>query len=136
MTTEHEMISIQILEPKHVKNPRNAFVVTCVAVVGDGDAYNDIRLIPIYRTEGYEIQIAELVQLFDAMKNFQWTSENSYSNLADFDKWFPSEDHADNGWSGGNPFLDDGFVAVLDSYEIIYCDEDGVEHEVSIAGRE
>jgi hypothetical protein len=129
------MISIQILAPTHVTNPKDAFVVTCGAMMGDGDEFHDIRLAPIYRSKGYDSQLEELIDLLDAMKNFQWQDENSYSDLENFAKWFPRESDAVNGWSGGNPFLDDGFIATLDNYEIAYYDLDGIEHAVSIDKR-
>lgn len=129
------MIAIQILEPKHASNPKDVFVAKCVTVIGDGDEYSDVRAAPIYPTPGYESQLEELIDLLDDMKNFRWTDDNSYSDLANFDKWFPGESHASNGWTGGNPFLDDGFISTLDSYEITYYDHDGIEHAVAIDKR-
>lgn len=125
-------MEIQILEPKHVSNPRDAFVVTCQAMVGDGDDYYPVKLAPIYGTPGYESQLGELIALLQAMTDFQWEDTNSYSELEGFSKWFPFENHANDGWDGGNPFIDKGFIATLNSYEIIYCDNDGVEHGVSV----
>lgn len=123
------MISIQILEPKHMNNPKDAFVATCVAMFGDGDEYKDIRLAPIHRVAGYESQLEELIQLLDAMENFAWIDDREYTDLPDFAKWFLN---ADNGLSGWNPFLDDGFIATLHRYEISYYDEDGIEHATSV----
>jgi hypothetical protein len=125
------MISIQILEPKHVKNPRNAFVVTGVAMFGDGDEYHDFRLAPIYRVAGYESQLEELVTLLDAMNNFAWVDDREYSDLANYAKWFPAEVNYDTGWYG-DPFLDGVFIGTLSSYAITYYDNDGIEHAVSI----
>jgi hypothetical protein len=123
------MIELQILEPKHISNPKDVFVAHCVAVFGDGDDYKDIRLVPIQRTPGYEAQLEELVNLLDAMMNFAWVDDREYTDLPDFAKWFLN---TDNGMDGSNPFLDDVFVATLDSYEITYYDRDGIEHAVSI----
>lgn len=123
------MISIQILEPKHTSNPRDAFVATCVAMFGDGDDYKDIRLAPIHRTTGHESQLEELVQLLEAMENFAWIDDREYTDLPDFAKWFLNDD---NGLSGWNPFLDDGFIATLRRYEISYYDAEGIEHSVSV----
>jgi hypothetical protein len=120
-------MKINILQPKHLRNPRDAFVATFVSVVGDGDEFHKFSLAPIYRTSGYENQIEELVRLLDAMDEFQWTDTNSYSDLEHFNKWFQD---ADNGEA--DPFLRDGFIATLDSYEITYYDEDGIEHAVAI----
>lgn len=127
------MISINILEPKHLDNVRDAFVATGVVMFGDGDDYKDFRLSPIYRAEGYESQIAELVALLDAMENFAWVDDREYSDLANYSKWFPAEPDYANGWKGGNPFLDEGdFIGTLWNYAIAYYDNDGVEHRVSV----
>jgi hypothetical protein len=128
------MISIKILEPKHTNNPKDVFVATCVAMFGDADEFKDIRLAPIHRTEGYESQIGELVELLDAMENFAWVDDREYSDLANYAKWFPTEANYDIGWYGGNPFLDEnGFIATLRRYEISYYDQEGIEHNVTIA---
>lgn len=123
------MISIQILEPKHTKNPKDVFVAKCVAMFGDADEFKDFRLAPIQRTPGHEAQLEELIQLLDAMED----DYREYSDLANFAKWFPTEANYDIGWYGGNPFLDEnGFIATLRRYEISYYDKDGVEHSTSI----
>jgi hypothetical protein len=96
---------------------------------GDGDDYKDIRLAPIHRTTGHESQLEELVQLLEAMENFAWIDDREYTDLPDFAKWFLNDD---NGLSGWNPFLDDGFIATLRRYEISYYDAEGIEHSVSV----
>lgn len=126
------MIAIQILEPKHTNNPRDAFVATCVAMFDGEDDYRYVRLAPIYRTAGYESQLEELVQLLDAMENFAWVDDREYTDLPDFAKWFPAEANYETGWSGGNPFLDGVFIGSLYRYEISYYDEDGIEHATSV----
>jgi hypothetical protein len=130
------MISIQILEPKHKSNPRDAFVATGEVMFGDGDDYKDFRLAPIYRTAGYESQIEELVVLLDAMENFAWIDDREYSDLANYSKWFPAEADYANGWHGGNPFLDDVFIGTLWRYAITYYDSEGIEHTVSITAQD
>lgn len=125
------MISINILEPTHTSNPRDAFVAMCVAMYDGPDEYRETRLAPIYRTAGYESQIEELVVLLDAMDDFAWIDDREYSDLANYAKWFPDEVNYDTGWYG-NPFLDGVFIGTLSSYAITYYDADGIEHAVSI----
>lgn len=128
------MISIKILEPKHTSNPRDVFVATCVAMFGDADEFKDIRLAPIHRTSDYEAQLEELVELLDAMENFAWVDDREYSDLANYAKWFPTEENYDIGWYGGNPFIDEnGSIATLHRYKFSYYDQEGIEHNVSIA---
>lgn len=121
------MISIQILEPKHSSNPRNAFIAICEAMVGDGDEFHTLRLTPIHKTPGHEHDLEELVTLLEAMEHFRWTNTNSYAELDNYDKWFPRELN-----DGDDPFEYDGFLATLHSFEISYYDKDGVEHSASI----
>lgn len=125
------MISIQILEPKHTNNPRDAFVATGVVMFGDGDDYKDFHLAPIHLVDGYESQLEELVTLLDAMEDFAWIDDREYSDLANYAKWFPAEVNYDIGWYG-NPFLDGVFIGTMSSYAITYYDHEGIEHAVSI----
>lgn len=121
------MISIQILEPKHVSNPKNAFIATCEAMVGDGDEFYTLKLALIHKTSGYENELEELVTLLQAMDTFRWKDDASYADLENYDKWFPSELN-----DGYDAFEHNGFIATLYSFEITYYDNDGVEHSVSI----
>lgn len=125
------MISVQVKEPKHLNNPKNAFVVKCVAVVGDGDEYYNFSLAPVYKVDGYENVIAELVELLDHMENFHWVDDKEYSSLENFTKWFGSVAGQDEGIDE-NVFIYNGFIAILDQYSISYFDHDGLEYSVDI----
>ena len=118
------MVSIQIGDPKHFNNPRNVFIVTYEVVVGDGNEYRTFKLAPIYRSLGFETQLGEVIELLEAMKDFSWTEDNSYSDLRNYDKWLPAENP--------DPFLLNGFIATLNRYEISYYDHNGIERGVSI----
>lgn len=121
------MISIQILEPTHLSNPKNVFIATCEAMVGDGDEFHTLKLAPIYKTPGHEQELEELVTLLDAMEHFRWIGDSSFADLDNYDKWFPSELN-----DGDDPFEYDGFLATLYRFKITYYDRDGIEHSASI----
>lgn len=115
------MVAIKILDPQVRNNPKDAFVITCEAMVGDGDEFHKFQLPTIHRTSGYEQKLTEIVELMDAMGDFAWTNTNSYADLPGYSEWFFPDS-----------FEYDGFIATLWEYTITYYDSDGIPYDTAI----
>lgn len=149
------MVKVEIGAPAKKETPRDAFLIVCTGMYGDGDGTEDVILGQFPNTERFRPYLHEAIEFCERMKNYfpQGKSTwDTYAGIKDGDKWFGfamddedmenevppiySEITAVNtkyGWAT-DPTSDHVGDATFTGYTVQYFDAEGIEHEVKITG--
>lgn len=124
------MINLEIL-PAEESNPhKDVFVLTCTAMFGDADGYESIKMGAFKNDPAGFAEIEDGIRTCERMAAkypYGAGGDASYSDVEGFSKWF----HEGDDWPR-DPFTDYNILAVYDSYEVAYYDNDGAKHPVKV----
>lgn len=125
------MITLEILPAPDVVIPKDVFILSCTVEFGDGDGYETFEVGSFANNEGGFANIESAVRTCERMKEkypYGAGWEANYDDVEGFSQWFMNGDKWPN-----DPFITEGkVIANYDSYELSYCDNDGIKHPVKV----
>lgn len=129
-----------------VPNYRNAFVVECEAMYGDGDGYETVKLGPFIKDEDEDL-LGECVHFCNRMEAAYPHGRGGdarYDHVDGFDKWFNVDNMEEEEYnklsakeqnlSSDWPYQPDGYgtQASFQGHKVYYYDETGVKFDVKV----
>lgn len=146
-------MEFKIGEPtKTPENPKDAFLITCTAMFGDADGYEEVKMALIPNTPEYLPYLQEGVEFCERMaayNPYKIGRDKSFKGIEGGDKWLnfygPAYNDAEipeiylditqcnerEGWPT-DPMTDYTIEASFRGYKVRYFDENGVEHDVEV----
>ena len=124
------MLTLKILPAVKKTLPKDVFILTCVAMFGDADGYETVKVGQFTNTDAGKEGLEEAIRCCDRMEKkypYGKGGEDSYDDVEGFNKWFLDGDN----WPS-DPYTDYQIVASFDSYKVTYFDPEGIEHPVKI----
>lgn len=124
------MLTLEILPAiEKPQLPKDVFVLTCRAMFGDADGYEDVKVGQFSHSNEDQEKLEEAIRCCERMdKKYPhgMGGRGSFDDVEGFSKWFLDGDK----WPY-DPFTDYDIIASFDSYKVTYFDSESIEHPVN-----